>query len=451
MGAVRIIFLNFIFCLLIFNAAHAEEKSAALTLSPSDRLLIVAPHPDDDVIGAGGLIQEAVRLNIPVKIVYLTNGDSNSLAFLYYKKWPVLTSGSALEMGKLRRNEAVEAAGHLGLKKEDLVFLGYPDFGTLNMIKKYWRSAKPFRSILTRVSQVPYPLSSSYQTPYRPENILNDFKKLLKDFQPTKVFVTHPADDNPDHQAAFLFLQAAVWSLDQEIPPTEFLTYLVHFTGWPRPLGLHPDLRLDPPKYLRSDGRPWLSLELTAQEVTRKKEAVALHRSQIPYKPNYLFTFVRANELFCKMAPVTLRPPDPNEKPVIQEKKEKSHEFILKSVTYGLDNEKLHVRIHLGQKSLKNVHLDLYIFGYSKNVAFESMPKLNVKINQMLEFAVFDGKKRLNKTGVEVHRLGSDVLIDVPLKVIATPDHMMALVDLHLHNLPMQSTAWQTLEVIYDQ
>ncbi|MBL8013517.1 MAG: PIG-L family deacetylase [Candidatus Omnitrophica bacterium] len=438
--------------LLVHTLAEAEEKPVEFMLSPADRLLIVAPHPDDDIIGTGGLIQQAVRNNIPVKIVYLTNGDSNSLAFLYYKKRPILSRSGALKMGELRQTEAGQAAGHLGLKTEDLVFLGYPDFGTLNMIKKYWQAPRPFRSILTRVTQVPYASSPSYQAPYRPENIFKDIRTLIKDFAPTKVFVTHPADRNPDHQAAFLFVQAALWSLQGEMAPPDLVTYLVHYTGWPRPLGLHTAELLQPPAPLRLGQPPWMVLELPDEDVTRKKEAVAFHRTQIPYKPQYLFTFVRANELFFHTVPVVLKPAQaPDEKSYIAQKRTKNGDFILKAVSYGADQERLFVRIHLGQKSLKNLRLDVYLFGFAKNQPFESMPKLNLKVNQELELTVLDGKKRLAHTRVDIHRLGSDVLITVPFKVLAMPDRMMTFVDLHVQNLPMQSTAWQILEVVHGQ
>ena len=56
------------------------------TLSNNDRILILAPHPDDETIGTGGIIQEALRLNIPIKVVYFTNGDNNEVSFIIYER-----------------------------------------------------------------------------------------------------------------------------------------------------------------------------------------------------------------------------------------------------------------------------------------------------------------------------------------------------------------------------
>ena len=39
---------------------------------------------------------------------------------------------------------------------------------------------------------------------------LADLKQVLTDFKPTKVFVSHPADTNPDHESYYLFLRTAL-------------------------------------------------------------------------------------------------------------------------------------------------------------------------------------------------------------------------------------------------
>ena len=65
-------------------------KMDAVTLSGTDRVLVLAPHPDDEVLGAGGVIQQAVAQKLPIKIVFLTYGDSNQWSFLLYRKHPVV-------------------------------------------------------------------------------------------------------------------------------------------------------------------------------------------------------------------------------------------------------------------------------------------------------------------------------------------------------------------------
>ena len=47
-----------------------------LELEGVDEVLVVAAHPDDETLGAGGLITECVRRDIPVRIVVVTDGGA---------------------------------------------------------------------------------------------------------------------------------------------------------------------------------------------------------------------------------------------------------------------------------------------------------------------------------------------------------------------------------------
>ncbi|MFA5888224.1 MAG: PIG-L family deacetylase [Candidatus Nanoarchaeia archaeon] len=77
------------------------------------KVLIFAPHPDDDLIGCGGSIAKHVKQGNEVAIVYLTSGDAGSLK--YAKK----------QLAEIREKEAGNAAKIIGVK--DLIFLKNPD------------------------------------------------------------------------------------------------------------------------------------------------------------------------------------------------------------------------------------------------------------------------------------------------------------------------------------
>ena len=49
----------------------------SLPSSAQDRLLVVAPHPDDETIAAGGLIQSALHAGAAVRVLFATDGDNN--------------------------------------------------------------------------------------------------------------------------------------------------------------------------------------------------------------------------------------------------------------------------------------------------------------------------------------------------------------------------------------
>ena len=98
------------------TTAFADQlKIGTVALSVTDRVLILAPHPDDEVLGAAGIIQRAVAMRLPVKIVYLTYGDSNQWSFLLYRKHPVVFPGAVETMGVVRHDEAINASRVLGV------------------------------------------------------------------------------------------------------------------------------------------------------------------------------------------------------------------------------------------------------------------------------------------------------------------------------------------------
>ena len=101
---------------------HLRTRSRPLTMSAADSLMIVSPHPDDDVLGCGGLIQTALAQQAAVRIVYLTDGGAS------HPGHPVL---DPTRLARQRKAEAAAATNHLGLRADNLVFLGGTD-GTLD-------------------------------------------------------------------------------------------------------------------------------------------------------------------------------------------------------------------------------------------------------------------------------------------------------------------------------
>jgi LmbE family N-acetylglucosaminyl deacetylase len=91
---------------------------AALDAVPSwlpatARLLVVSPHPDDEVLGAGGLIRHWTRARRPVTLLSITDGEAA------YTDWPGL--------GLLRRSELQQALAILGGTRPLAVGLNIPD------------------------------------------------------------------------------------------------------------------------------------------------------------------------------------------------------------------------------------------------------------------------------------------------------------------------------------
>src|SRR5262245_17016997 len=51
-------------------------RITTVAIESGTRLLVIAPHPDDEVIAAGGLIQRVRAIHGAVRVVYLTDGES---------------------------------------------------------------------------------------------------------------------------------------------------------------------------------------------------------------------------------------------------------------------------------------------------------------------------------------------------------------------------------------
>src|ERR1700689_5081239 len=95
---------------LIFIAqARVLAQKAFPPITPNDRIVVVAPHPDDEVLGAGGLIQQACAVGAEVHVIYLTNGDHNQIAFKLYKLRLHLSARQYFGFGALREREATAA------------------------------------------------------------------------------------------------------------------------------------------------------------------------------------------------------------------------------------------------------------------------------------------------------------------------------------------------------
>lgn len=422
-----------------------------------ERILILAPHPDDEVLGCAGIIQHAVRSKIPVKIVFLTYGDNNEWSFLVYRKHPVFMPKSVRAMGMIRHQEAVDAAAVLGLGPQDLIFLGYPDFKTLNIWYAYWGASRPAAmSMLTKVNAVPYKNAFHPGAPYKGESILFDLKKIIADFKPTKIFVSHPADFNADHKAFYLFARVALWDLEDTISAT-LHPYLIHYKKWPLPRGYHPGRLLTPPKIYEKQ-ISWARTDLTPAEIDIKRDAIQKHRSQYRSTAGYLLTFIRSPELFGDFPVIGVPLLDTDE---VSEDKPgnallspgegslgKNDDNVVGfdgRLTY-VHNDNLVVTLYLSKKTGKAAGLSLYLFGYRKDVSFVDMPKIRIRFGSMWH-KVFDQNKRIVNPGVSVIREEQRLIITVPLALLRDPQRILTSANTYLGAVPLDSIPWRTLKL----
>jgi LmbE family N-acetylglucosaminyl deacetylase len=120
------------------------------TIEPGARVLVVAPHQDDEVLGCGGTIFQYTRRGATVKVLYMTDGSRGGDEL------------SGPELSLIRKHEAWEGLLELGCV--DATFLDYPD-----------TELKCDPEVVVKVMEV------------------------IEDFGPTKVFVPFFFEIHPDH------------------------------------------------------------------------------------------------------------------------------------------------------------------------------------------------------------------------------------------------------------
>jgi LmbE family N-acetylglucosaminyl deacetylase len=88
-------------------------------------ILVVAPHPDDDLIGCGGSMIRHLRNGHPLTVTYMTSGDAGSLRH------------TKENLTEIREREARQAAKILGIN--ELIFLrnadGYLQYNQNNLVR----------------------------------------------------------------------------------------------------------------------------------------------------------------------------------------------------------------------------------------------------------------------------------------------------------------------------
>jgi LmbE family N-acetylglucosaminyl deacetylase len=93
-------------------------RATPLSFSHREGWLILAPHPDDETLGAGGLLAALADHGVPTWLVYLTSGEASHFGAVLW---------SSRRIGRTRRAESRCALQALGLTTRPPLFLGWPD------------------------------------------------------------------------------------------------------------------------------------------------------------------------------------------------------------------------------------------------------------------------------------------------------------------------------------
>ncbi len=152
----------------------------------SGPILVMAPHPDDETLGCGGLMAEARQRKREVYIAVLTDGTQSH---------PNSKAYPSERLGELRRSESRAAAVELGLDPERIVFLGLQDGGVPH-------AGSIFNNAVARIADLCLARNVS------------------------ALFCTWRHDPHPDHKAAW----SMALEVQQRIPSLKLWAYPIW--GW---------------------------------------------------------------------------------------------------------------------------------------------------------------------------------------------------------------------------
>lgn len=226
----------------------AAAKALENLLQQDTRILILAPHPDDECLGTGGLIQKALAKGANIKVIFITNGDNNPWPQRYLEKRWSIGSDEKTRWGQRRKIEAQNSLEILGASKVATVFLGLPDAGVLNL----WKEGD--------------------------HGLLDNLTKEFIAWQPTLLVLPSEFDRHSDHRATHLYGRKALAETSNKCP---VITYLIH-RPWLMKVTQKP--------------KPQIKLELSPREQDKKLQAILCHKTQMALSQSRFSQFAQPTE-----------------------------------------------------------------------------------------------------------------------------------------------------------
>ncbi len=287
-------FVNGWYWLPTGSLALQRVKAAAAALPEmkplSGRVLFVSPHPDDETLAAGGILQDVMERGGQVYVVFLTSGDGFEWDARATTREFRINHADMLRLGLRRMNEARAATKALGIPADHVSFLGFPDQGLTPIYLQNY--LLPYTSVHTGVNRVPYAGTLAPGRPYTGQELDRQLAAVYDQVRPDIVLAPSAQDGHPDHRTA-AYLASRLASQRGE----KLYYYLVHGgLEWPLPKGLHQGLPLAPPRPT-SQGLKWQRYPVTAAQRVRQLEAIKAYQSQLMVIPRFMWAFVRQNEL----------------------------------------------------------------------------------------------------------------------------------------------------------
>ncbi|HOJ10932.1 MAG TPA: PIG-L family deacetylase [Clostridiales bacterium] len=367
------------------------------------RLLVVAPHCDDETLGCGNLISKTIESGGTVKVVLLTNGDghTSAVALNYLTVKP--NAKNYISSAYLRQDETERAMKRAGVDRENIIYLGYPDGGLYHMWGENWDENNLYVSRFTKCSHSPYSNSYKSDAPYCGKSIADDLESIVMTYNPSIIAFPHPNDRHPDHFAAYCLVRYVL--AKNNMTPDQYL-YLVHRGKWPSPFGQFSKLFLVPPKKLVDIGTKWVSSPMSDIEQKQKADMLSEYKSQMNVNSPFLKAFIRQNELFgiypdleydfsMRDGPKILLLEDPVSDKI---KQNASKSADIKNVYLSTDSSNMHLFLDTVESARRNInyYIDMYFFSsdgktFRINMTVNYLKTIDLQTDTSENIASIDG------------------------------------------------------------
>jgi LmbE family N-acetylglucosaminyl deacetylase len=147
------------------------------------RILVIAPHPDDEILCCSTTLQKKMKQGAKVSVIYVTSGDAKSRENI----------SNSISYGFDRERESIRATEAIKISRENLYFLNFPDQYLTDL-----NNDKIVKSIFT--GKTSSGLSSYFpNSPYSLKVLKNNLWKLISTINPTEIYLSSPKDNHLDH------------------------------------------------------------------------------------------------------------------------------------------------------------------------------------------------------------------------------------------------------------
>ncbi len=217
--------------------------------NPRSRVMMFAPHPDDESLAAGVLLQRAVAAGADVRVVYATDGEKNCWPQRLLERKARIGEADRHRWGVRRQAEALAALGVLQIAPEQVEFLSLPDQGVTDLL------VRGCRETIRRLAD------------------------LVLAWGPTHLLVPSASDTHPDHSGLAVLLRFA---FDNFLPcqhRIQRLEYLIHGSSVSFAEAAH--------------GLPQTSYERHA-----KQRAITCHVTQVAWSRRRFLAYAKRPERF---------------------------------------------------------------------------------------------------------------------------------------------------------